>query len=216
MPGGSLPSAHYWTGGSRYLSGWMMRCSRPSGLEQLDGKLAWRMRCRANRWNCSTAASREKVTRRLSCIAGSYRCFEWIRFPTSFNSSNWCRRKLALAILVYANHAWNWREMNSSKPERLFVPRGSPGQVCVTRWKVQQGLKRADDQGKPRTFIIGGPVSQVLFCPVSRVRYFSDDWERLKSPLRHDPPQSLGKRFAASDHHTGRQVHGMVQTFDGR
>jgi len=40
--------------------------------------------------------------------------------------------------------------------------------------------------------------------------------QRLKSPLRHDPPQSLGKRFAASDHHTGRQVHGMVQTFDGR
>ena len=40
--------------------------------------------------------------------------------------------------------------------------------------------------------------------------------QRLKSPLHHDPPQSLGKRFAASAHHTGRQVHGMVQTLDGR
>ena len=34
--------------------------------------------------------------------------------------------------------------------------------------------------------------------------------QRLKSPLHHDPPQSLGKRFAASAHHTGRQVHGLV------
>jgi hypothetical protein len=110
------PSVHCSTVGLRYPWVWTTLYWKPWEWEQRDGSPAWRMRCPVNLWIFSTWASMEKVTRRLSCIAGSCPCCGWTLFQTSFNSSNWCRWKLGLGMPLCVPLVWNWWGLNVSKP----------------------------------------------------------------------------------------------------